>query len=94
MRQDPRFKDGCWEPAMLQLPVGEIQLFFSDEGIYTKTDEQNISMLRSFDNEAKNFGQVSTPFPEPEGFHALWNSLCFKRRHSCGTYFNQWLFTE
>ena len=44
------FKDGCWEPAMLQLPSGEIQLFFSDEGIYTKTNEQNISMLRSFDN--------------------------------------------
>lgn len=44
------FKDGCWEPSMLQLPSGEIQLFFSDEGIYTTSNEQNISMLRSFDN--------------------------------------------
>lgn len=44
------FKDGCWEPAALQLPSGEIQLFFSDEGIYTNSDEQNISLLRSFDN--------------------------------------------
>lgn len=44
------FKDGCWEPSMLQLPSGEIQLFFSDEGIYTTSNEQNISMLRSNDN--------------------------------------------
>lgn len=45
-----KFKDGCWEPALLQLPSGEIQLFFSNEGIYTNSDEQNISLLRSFDN--------------------------------------------
>lgn len=44
-----RFKDGCWEPAAIQLPDGEIQLFFADEGPYTSSDEQNISMLRSFD---------------------------------------------
>lgn len=44
------FKDGCWEPAALQLPSDEIQLFFSNEGVYTNTDEQNISLLRSFDN--------------------------------------------
>ncbi len=29
---------------------GEIQLFFSDEGIYTHSNEQNISMFRSLDN--------------------------------------------
>jgi len=44
-----QFEDGCWEPALLQLPAGEIQLFFSDEGIYTKSNEQNISVLRSAD---------------------------------------------
>lgn len=44
------FKNGCWEPAALQLPNGEIQLFFSDESIYTSSDEQNISLLRSKDN--------------------------------------------
>jgi hypothetical protein len=43
------FKNGCWEPSALQLPSGEIQLFFSDEGVYTNSDEQNISLFRSFD---------------------------------------------
>ena len=46
------FKDGCWEPAAIQLPNGVIQLFFSDEGIYTNSNEQNISMLSSADNGA------------------------------------------
>ena len=46
------FKDGCWEPSMVQLPGGEIQLFFADEGVYTRSDEQNISLLRSSDNGA------------------------------------------
>lgn len=42
--------DGCWEPAQIQLPSGEIQLFFSNEGVYQNSNEQNISMFRSFDN--------------------------------------------
>lgn len=53
------FKDGCWEPSALQLPSGEIQVFFSDEGVYTKSDEQNISRLRSLDN-----GKTWTAAPE------------------------------
>ncbi|MBE7175868.1 MAG: exo-alpha-sialidase [Mucilaginibacter polytrichastri] len=44
-----KFKDGCWEPAQIQLPDGEIQLFFSNEGIYTHSDEQDISLFRSAD---------------------------------------------
>lgn len=43
------FKDGCWEPSMVQLPGGEVQLFFANEGIYTQSNEQNISLLRSAD---------------------------------------------
>lgn len=57
------FKDGCWEPAALQLPSGEIQLFFSNESIYTNSNEQNISMLRSFDN-----GKMWTTTPEIVSF--------------------------
>jgi len=42
-----RFEDGCWEPSQVQLPSGEVQLYFSDEGVYTQSNEQNISMFRS-----------------------------------------------
>ena len=44
-----QFQNGCWEPSQIQLPNGEIQLFFANEGIYTSSDEQNISMLKSSD---------------------------------------------
>lgn len=43
------FEDGCWEPSFLELPSGELQLYFADEGPYTTSDEQQISMCRSFD---------------------------------------------
>jgi len=44
-----KFQDGCWEPSAIQLPSGEIQLFFANERDYTKSNEQNISMVRSKD---------------------------------------------
>ncbi len=50
--------DGCWEPAQIQLPSGEIQLFFSNEGVYTNSSEQNISIFRSVDN---GLSWTSTP---------------------------------
>jgi hypothetical protein len=43
------FKNGCWEPAQIQLPSGEIQLFIANEGPYTQSDEQEITMFRSVD---------------------------------------------
>ena len=43
------FEDGCWEPSFLELPSGELQLYFADEGPYTSSGEQQISMCRSFD---------------------------------------------
>lgn len=43
------FKNGCWEPAQIQLPSGEIQLFIANEAPYTQSDEQEITMFRSFD---------------------------------------------
>ena len=43
------FADGCWEPALLQLPSGELQVYFANEGPYNQSDEQEISMLSSFD---------------------------------------------
>lgn len=46
----PRFHDGCWEPSFLQLPDGELQVYFANENAYQKSDEQEISMLNSSDN--------------------------------------------
>jgi hypothetical protein len=47
---EPRFKDGCWEPAFLQLPDGTLQVYFANEKPYTSSDEQEISLLSSQDN--------------------------------------------
>ena len=43
------FKNGCWEPAALQLPSGEVHVYFANEGPYTKSAEQEISLMRSVD---------------------------------------------
>ncbi len=43
------FSDGCWEPAPLQLPSGEVQLYFANEFPFPNSNEQEITMLRSFD---------------------------------------------
>lgn len=44
------FENGCWEPCARQLPSGEILLFFADEGPYTKSNEQQISLMISRDD--------------------------------------------
>jgi len=59
------FENGCWEPSALQLPGGEIQLFFSNENIYRSSNEQNISLLRSSDN-----GSTWSETPEIVSFRA------------------------
>lgn len=60
-----QFENGCWEPSAIQLPSGEIQLFFANEAPYTQSDEQNISLLRSADN-----GSTWTTKPETTSFRA------------------------
>ncbi len=60
-----QFENGCWEPAAIQLPSGEVQLYFANEGPYTSSEEQNISMLRSADN-----GLTWTSKPELVSFRA------------------------
>lgn len=58
-----RFEGGCWEPSQLQLPSGEVWLFYSDEGVYTQSNEQNISLFRSYDG-----GLTWTKKPEIASF--------------------------
>lgn len=53
----PRFSDGCWEPALLQLPNNDIHVYFANEKPYTNSDEQEISYLKSTDNGA-TWGEV------------------------------------
>lgn len=48
----PRFHDGCWEPSFLQLPDGEVQVYFANENPYQQSGEQEISLMRSNDNGA------------------------------------------
>lgn len=43
------FDNGCWEPSFLQLPNGELQLYFANESPYRESHEQEISMLTSYD---------------------------------------------
>lgn len=42
-----KFEDGCWEPSQIELANGNILLFFSNENLYKKSDEQNISIFTS-----------------------------------------------
>ncbi len=41
-------REGCWEPICLELPSGELQVYFANE-YNVKNNDQNITMLRSFD---------------------------------------------
>lgn len=59
------FDNGCWEPSALQIPSGEVQLFFSNENVYRSSNEQNISLLRSSNN-----GLTWTTTPEIVSFRA------------------------
>lgn len=43
------WEDGCWEPSLLELPSGELQLYFADESPYTSNADQQISLCRSLD---------------------------------------------
>jgi hypothetical protein len=43
------FGTGCWEPSMLELPSGQLDLYLSDESPYPDTEEQCIQVFRSND---------------------------------------------
>lgn len=45
----PDFHDGCWEPAAIQLPSGEVHLYFANESPYRQSVEQDITLMRSHD---------------------------------------------
>ena len=41
---------GCWEPIALQLPSGEVHIYFANEAPYIVSSEQEISLVRSVDD--------------------------------------------
>jgi hypothetical protein len=62
-------RDGCWEPAGIQLPDGEVQIYFANEAPYRETDEQEITMMRSRDR-GKTWGSPK--------------AICFRQGHRDG----------
>lgn len=56
------FENGCWEPVGLQMPDGEVHVYFANEGPYRDSTEQEITLMRSKDNGA-NWDK-----PEPVSF--------------------------
>ncbi|MBL7189418.1 MAG: exo-alpha-sialidase [Phycisphaerae bacterium] len=66
---DTVWKNGCWEPAQIQLPSGEIQLYFANENPYRDSNEQEISMVRS-DDSGLTWGKPAT--------------VCFRADHRDG----------
>lgn len=62
--------DGCWEPSFLEIPgTGEIHCYFANEFPFTQSNEQEISLCRSFDD--------GLTWSEPE-------RVCFRPGHRDG----------
>ena len=56
----PDFGTGCWEPAILELPSGELHLYFSDESPFPgNNNDQCIQLTRSFD-KGRTWSNVET----------------------------------
>lgn len=43
------FHTGCWEPAILEMPSGELHLYVSDESPFPNNYDQCIQLARSYD---------------------------------------------
>lgn len=59
---DITFANGCWEPVMLQLPSGEIQLYFANENPYRNNHDQEITMVRSYNNGGSWTNPIATSY--------------------------------
>ena len=64
------YDDGCWEPSFLEIPgTGEIHCYFANENPFTQSNEQEISLCRSYDD--------GLTWSEPE-------RVCFRPGHRDG----------
>jgi len=57
-------EDGCWEPVGLELPDGELQVYFANEFPYPESNDQEITMLRSRDGGDSWSKPVSASYRE------------------------------
>lgn len=48
-RADNQFHNGCWEPKMIELPDGNLEIYFANENNFRENDDQEISKLYSID---------------------------------------------
>ncbi len=64
---DFNYWNGCWEPSLLQLPNGELQLYFADESEFPYSDEQQISVCRSYDDGVNWTAPARVSFQEGNG---------------------------
>lgn len=49
-KADTLYSNGCWEPSLIQLPNGIVQVYFANENNFKKSNEQEIDMMESNDN--------------------------------------------
>ena len=73
------FHTGCWEPAILELPSGELHLYVSDESPFPDNYDQCIQLLRSTDK-----GKTWSATPETISYRPGTRrnaDTCTHRRH-------------
>ncbi|MBQ7195206.1 MAG: exo-alpha-sialidase [Bacteroidales bacterium] len=62
------YRGRCWEPAMLQLPSGEIQMYITDsQNVVNKMSCPKTVVIRSFDGGATWQGKPSCTWKDVEG---------------------------
>lgn len=52
-----KFTNGCWEPIFLELPDGNVQVYFANEAPYIYSTEQEISVMES-SNSGDSWGEA------------------------------------
>lgn len=55
---DNLFQNGCWEPKMVELPDGSLEIYFSDENNFRESNDQEIAKLFSVDKGVSWQGPV------------------------------------
>jgi hypothetical protein len=55
---DNQFHNGCWEPKMIELPDGNLEIYFANENNFRDSDDQEISKLYSIDKGLKWTGPI------------------------------------